>query len=397
MSGPDDTDCAPLFHNLGLAFGGQPAPAQKVFRVSKTEAQASRGKSQVYAWDLPRGFPAPVAPADNPMSEAKVELGRYLFYDNNLSLNHSQSCASCHKQEMAFTDGLAQPVGSTGEIHPRSSMSLANMAYNPTLTWANHNLRSLENQALVPMFGETPVELGLAGKEGELLARLRAEPVYQKLFPRAFPAEKDPFTIANTTRGLASFVRSLISGNAPYDRYRYGDENAISPAAKRGELLFASERLECFHCHGGLNFSGPVVYQGKTLREAEFHNTGLYNLDGKGAYPADNTGLYELTQRPADMGRFKAPTLRNIALTAPYMHDGSVKTLDEVIDHYAAGGRAAAGNSGPSPLKSAFVKGFTLTRRERADLLAFLHSLTDEQFIRNPRFANPWTKRSDAK
>ncbi|MDX2032990.1 MAG: di-heme enzyme [Blastocatellia bacterium] len=337
--------------------------------------------------------------SENPMSVAKVELGRHLFYDPRLSVNEKQSCASCHEQARAFTDGKARAVGTTGETHPRSSMSIVNIAYTPVLTWANPNMKQLERQALVPMFGEHPVELGLAGRENELLAKLKSEPRYRQLFPAAFAGEADPITIDNITRAIAAFERTLISGDSPYDRYLNGERAAISASAKRGEALFFSERLECFHCHGGFNFSQTTDHVGKAFAEIEFHNTGLYNLDGKGAFPKDNPGTFEITQRPEDVGRFRAPTLRNIAVTAPYMHDGSIPTLDAVLDHYAAGGRTIRtgeykGVGSGNPNKSSFVKGFRLTPREKQDVLNFLRSLTDETFLRDPRFGDPWKNAS---
>ncbi len=351
-----------------------------------------------YVWALPAGFPTPKVPADNPMSEDKVELGRRLFYDPRLSGNETQSCASCHRQELAFTDGLAVAVGSTGEHHRRSSMSLTNAAYNVTLTWVNPVLTRLEDQALVPLFGESPVELGLAGMEDVLLQRLRDDPDYPELFRRAFPEEEDPVSLGAITRALASFQRTLISGNSAYDRYAYGgDTTALSASAMRGMELFYSETAECFHCHGGFNFSDAVRHDATAIEEITFHNNALYNLDGDGAYPAIDPGLVELSGKPGDMGRFRAPSLRNIAVTAPYMHDGSVATLEEVLAHYARGGREIA--EGPnrglgwmSPLKSEFVHGFSLTEQEKADLLAFLHSLTDEQFLSDPRLADPWKR-----
>ena len=329
------------------------------------------------------------------MTAAKVELGRHLFYDTRLSVNGKQSCASCHDQAKAFTDGKARAEGTTGEIHPRSSMSIVNIAYTTVLTWANPNMKQLERQALVPMFGEHPVELGLSGKENEVLAQLKAEPRYQKLFPEVFGNSSDPFTIENVTKAIAAFERVLISGDAPYDRYLNGQRNAITASAKRGEALFFSERLECFHCHGGFNFSQSTDHVGKAFAEIEFHNTGLYNLDGKGAFPKDNQGTFEITQRPEDVGRFRAPTLRNIAVTAPYMHDGSIATLEGVLDHYAVGGRTIKtgefkGVGSANPNKSSFVKGFRLTPQEKRDVLNFLKSLTDEKFLTDPRFSDPW-------
>jgi cytochrome c peroxidase len=351
-----------------------------------------------YPWDLPAWMPKPLEPKDNPTTPDKVELGRRLFYDTRLSINQSRSCASCHKQALAFTDGLKVSPGALGHLTARNSMSLANVAYSPVLTWSNPLLHTLEQQVLVPLLGEQPIEMGMAGRDPELISRLRGEPAYPPLFARAFPQSQDPVNLANIVRALAAFERTLISARSPYDRYRHeGDVNAISDAAIRGEALFFSERLECHHCHGNFNLNDSVMHERNRIGEVAFHNTGLYNIDRKGAYPIDNTGLKEHTGRAEDMGRFKAPTLRNVAVTAPYMHDGSIATLEEVIDHYAAGGRTIA--SGPyagvghdNPLKSSFVPGFELTPQERADLLAFLRALTDEQFLTDPRFADPWQK-----
>jgi cytochrome c peroxidase len=356
---------------------------------------AARGHDE-WAWDLPKGFPTPRVPADNPMSTAKVDLGRRLFYDTRLSGTGAMSCASCHEQGRAFTDGKARGVGSTGEVHPRGSMSLANVAYVPALTWANPLLRTLEAQALIPMFGDDPVELGLAGLEAQLLERLRSDAQYRGWFAAAFPGEAAPVSVQNIVRALASFQRTLISGRSPYDRVQSGDSSGYSASAKRGEELFFSEQLECFHCHGSFNFSGTVDHVALASPEVEFHNTGLYNIGNTGQFPSPNHGLRDFTQRAEDEGRFRAPTLRNIAVTAPYMHDGSLATLDDVIDHYAAGGRTIrtgpyAGVGSTHPNKSEFINGFTLTPSERADLLAFLHSLTDSTFLTDPRFANPWT------
>jgi cytochrome c peroxidase len=349
-----------------------------------------------YQWDLPPGFPYPNVPGDNPMTEQKVALGRYLFYDRRLSLNQTQSCSTCHQQQRAFTDGRGRGLGSTGQLHPRGPMSLVNVAYSPVLTWANPNIRSLETQALVPIFGDEPVELGLSGMESILLNRLKTQTLYRHLFAAAYPDQAYPFTVANVTKAIASFERTILSGDSPYDRYRRGDDpNAISASAKRGESLFFGERLECFHCHGGFNFTGTVDYYGKGFGEVEFHNTGLYNTKGKFSYPEPNLGLYTFTQAPDDVGKFKAPTLRNIAVTAPYMHDGSVKTLAQVVEHYAMGGRTIpagpnAGVGSENPNKSEFVKPIALSPQDKEDVLAFLRSLTDERLLTNPALSDPF-------
>lgn len=349
-----------------------------------------------YVWQLPLGFPTPLVPADNPMSAAKVELGRYLFYDQRLSVTGAYSCASCHQQARAFTDGRPQAEGATGEMHLRSSMSLTNVAYNVTLTWADPELRTLEAQALQPMLNVHPIELGLAGHEEEVLARLRADPRYPPLFAAAFP-EADEMSLSLVAKAIASFERILISGDSPYDRLVFRDEqDALDDAARRGLALFSSPRLACSQCHHGFNFSGPTDFQGSPPVAGDFHNTGLYNLQGLGLYPFGNRGLFETTGLASDMGRFRAPTLRNITFTAPYMHDGSIATLEEVIEHYAAGGRTLffgpnSGEGHRNPFKSERVVGFSLTADEKSDLLAFLASLTDETFVRDPRFADPFS------
>ncbi len=351
---------------------------------------------QEYEWDLPPGFPVPRVPEDNPMSEAKVELGRFLFYDTRLSGNQTQSCATCHQQALGFTDGRAQGLGSTGELHPRSPMGLTNIAYAARLTWANNVLAHLEDQALTPLFGDRPVELGMSGREAELLARLSDDAAYPMMFAEAFPGDPDPISVGNVVRAIASFQRTLISGSSPFDRYTYqGEDGALSERARAAKDLFDSERLECFHCHGGFNFADNVQHDGTVASEIAFHNNGLYNIDGRGGYPEPNRGIYEQTEDRRDMGRFRAPTLRNIAVTAPYMHDGSIATLDEVLDHYAAGGRTItegpyAGVGAENPLKSIFLHGFTLTDDERAGVLELFDALTDEEFLSDPRFADPF-------
>jgi cytochrome c peroxidase len=349
-----------------------------------------------YDLGLPERFPRPPQLDGQPLTRPRVELGRHLFYDVRLSGNQTQSCASCHRQRLAFTDGRALAVGSTGEVHFRSSMSLTNVAYVTSLTWASRIVGSLHQQALMPIFGEAPVELGMAGREDELVARIRAEPRYQALFPRAFPDEPDPFTVGNVTIALATFQRTLISHRSAYDRYVYdGDTAALGSQELLGLELFNSERFECFHCHGGFNFSDSTRHDGTVFEEVVFHNTALYNVDGRGSYPAHDTGLMRVTGERRDMGLFRAPTLRNIALTAPYFHDGSAATLDDALDHYDRGGRLIeegpyAGDGSESPLRDPFVKPIGMTADERAALRAFLHALTDEAFVTDPRFSDPW-------
>jgi cytochrome c peroxidase len=307
-----------------------------------------------------------------------VEVGRHLFYDRRLSGNGTIACATCHRQELAFTDGRARAVGATGQIHPRSSMALVNVAYNESFTWADPGTTTLEDQAVVPLLNEHPIEMGMAGRQEEILDRFRREPWYRERFRRIFPeAGAEPIRLETVARALAAFERTLLSGNAPYDRLLHHDEaDALSADARRGMALFFSEELACGSCHGGFNFSGG------------FHNTALYDETAggrSGFYPATDQGLHGKTRRRRDLGRFRAPTLRNIAVTAPYMHDGSIPTLEAVLDHYAAGGRAPT-----NPRKSPLLRGFTLSAAEKGDLLAFLASLTDRDFLTDPRFSNPF-------
>jgi cytochrome c peroxidase len=348
-----------------------------------------------YRWNLPDGMPRPAVPADNPMSDLKVELGRWLFHDTRLSADTSMSCSTCHLQRIAFTDARSRAIGVSGELHPRSAMSLVNTAYASRLTWANHLLDRLEVQALTPIFGDHPVEMGMAGREGDIIELLRTDPRYAEWLPKAFPDDADPYSVLNAVRAIASFVRSIVSFNSRYDRYLGGDPDAMTASEVRGMELFFSEKTECFHCHGGFNFTDSSTHADSVIESVGFHNNGLYNIGGLGDYPPGNTGLHDMTGKRRDMGRFKAPTLRNIAVTAPYMHDGSIATLDDVLDHYLAGGRRVsdgpyAGDGSRNPYKSVFVRRFELTDREREDLLAFLRALTDESVLTASQFSNPF-------
>lgn len=349
-------------------------------------------ESPTWTWDLLEGVPAPRVPADNPMSTAKVELGRALFFDEDLSGGQDTACASCHHPELAFAESEPVSVGPTGQHHPRNAPGLGNVAYASTLTWANPVLTRLETQNPIPLFGEHPIEMGVLGREDEVLGRLEAK--YGEAFAEAFPESEGRPDFDRVVFALAAFQRTLLSFGSPFDAFQRGDHEALSEAARRGMELFFSERLECFHCHGGFLFSDALDHDGNALAEKPFHNTGLYNLNGSGGYPLDNTGLHELTGRPEDMGFFRAPSLRNVAVTAPYMHDGSVATLEEVVEIYARGGRLIeqgprAGDGRDSPLKSPFVSGFELSEREKADLVEFLRALTDPHFLSHPDFQAP--------
>ena len=346
--------------------------------------EPSTSNQNEYNWQIPKGFPNPLVPPDNPMSAAKVALGKKLFFDVDLSFNQSTSCASCHQPEYAFSEPQKTATGASGQRHRRNTQSLVNVAYNSNLTWAHSGLNQIEQQILIPMFSENPVELGITGHESEVLQRFESQS-YSKLFEHAFDDGGADFD--KIVKALASYVRSLTSFTSAFDEYAYqSNDAAISEAAKRGMELFFSEKFECFHCHGGFNFTQSSQHENQRLDLRPFHNTGLYNVDEKGAYPVDDQGLIEVTLQPRDMGKFRAPTLRNVEVSAPYMHDGSLATLEDVIDFYAAGGRT---HGIANPLKSHFLIGFELQAGQKQDLVTFLQSLTDRQFLNLHSYGPP--------
>lgn len=229
-----------------------------------------------------------------------------------------------------------------------------------------------------------------------MLDRLRAENRYQTLFRKAFPLE-DPFSVSNVVKAIACFERTLISGRSPYDKFLYDGNVAALGNQKasiiRGAQIFFSEKGECFHCHGGFNFAETSVHVGAVSAEVNFHNNGLYNIGGN--YPPDNQGLFEFTGVISDKGKFRAPSIRNIELTAPYMHDGSIDTLENVVEHYNAGGRNIingphAGDGRTNPNKNGFVFAIGLTAGEKTDLVNFLKSLTDTEFVNDPKHSDPF-------
>ena len=288
------------------------------------------------------------------MTGAKVELGRRLFADLRLSGNRTSSCASCHDPDRAFTDGRARAVGSTGQQTRHGATTLYNSAYGASFGWTHEGPGTLEGQIEIALFNTSPVELGLAGQEARVRADLHADPGIRRAFALAFPDDHDAVSLKNVTRALAAYIRTLIAGNSPYDRLLYqDDQGALSNAALRGMRLFHSTELGCSACHSGFNFSGPVRYVGARAATPVFHRARTAG-DGEG---------------------FRAPTLRNIALTAPYMHDGRFATLPEVIRHYAAAPRPA-----DVPEAGERLTGFALGETDVADLVAFLESLTDEPY-----------------
>lgn len=366
------------------------APASQVFAEQAPQAAA-------WSWDLPSYVPAPRVPADNPMSEAKFQLGRHLFFDKRLSGDGSLSCGSCHLQARAFTDGRETSLGMTGEHTPRNAPSVVNSAWHATYTWANPALVTLERQMENPLFGERPIEMGVNdANRAEIVARFRVDPNYQRWFKEAFPDRADPISFETIIKAISAFQRGVVSFNSRYDQYLQG-KIKLTEAEQRGHDLYFGEKAECHHCHGSVNLDDQFVHAKTREADTPFHNTGLYNIDGKGGYPYPNRGLFELTGEADDMGKFRAPSLRNIAVTAPYMHDGTVATLEDVIEIYSQGGRKIdsgpnAGDGRASPIKSGLIVKIDLTPQEKADLVAFLKTLTDETLLTSPRFSDPWAK-----
>ncbi len=366
--------------------------------VRCADEAADTDDPQGWCWDLPPNVTPPAVPDDNPPTFAKARLGHRLFFDGRLSADGSLACAGCHPPETAFADPRPVSVGILGEATPRNAPGLQNAAFYATYTWANPLLLDLEAQHAVPLFGDTPVEMGAGGSEALIEGRLTADPDYPALFAAAFPDDASPVTLPRAIDAIATYVRSLTSAGSPYDRYVYGGEvSALSASAVRGMDLFFSEIAECHHCHGGFHLSRSVRTARSRFIEVAFDNTGLYSLDDQGAYPADNTGLHSVTGEASDMGRFRPPSLRNVALTAPYFHDGSASTLREVLEIYAAGGRTiadgpSAGDGRDNPHKSIFVGGFSATEQDFADLEAFLTSLTDDALLTSDKAKDPFNQ-----
>ncbi|WP_174296305.1 cytochrome-c peroxidase [Sphingomonas bacterium] len=299
-----------------------------------------------WEWGSPVGLRPPRVPADNPMSVAKVELGRRLFYDADLLIDGTMACATCHEQHRAFADGNATHAGVHGDPGRRNVPGLANVAWLRSLTWGDSRITSLETQAAVPVIGKTPIEMGMAGEEAEIARRQSRDSCYPAMFTRAFPGS-DTIDFAHVAKALAAFERTLVSFDTPYDAYARGDLSAMSAEAVAGSKLFDSD---CRSCH-----SGPL------LTDQKFHRMG--------STPGSDAGLGEITRRTKDIGRFRSPSLRNVELTGPYFHDGSAKTIADAIrlhPHTA-----------------------NLYDAQVAQITAFLKSLTDRRFVTNTRYSLP--------
>lgn len=304
----------------------------------------------------PLGLPSVPIPADNPPTVETIALGRRLFYDPMLSVDNTIACASCHSPEAGFADPRRFSVGVSGKVGGRNAPIVFNAAYNSTQFW-DGRAPSLEKQAEGPV--QNPLEMAhtLEGVERKLMA----DQTYREEFKKAFGA--DLITYEMVEKAIASFERTVLSGNSPFDRYLYGsDKKALAAPARRGLELFRDPKKgNCTVCH-------TIGEKHALFTDNKFHNLGVGVSGGE----LTDLGRYEVTKNEADKGAFKTPTLRNISLTAPYMHDGSLKTLKDVIDFYIGGG-----NSNSHLDKDIHALDF-LTGQERADLLAFLESLTGE-------------------
>ena len=323
-----------------------PSTAALLVLLAGAAAPAGAGNfGGSYPYPVPLGLQAPDVPDDNPVTDAKVALGKTLFFDARLSRDATVSCATCHDPNKGWTDQAPVSTGIKGQKGSISAPSVLNAAYMEFQFW-NGRAKSLEEQAKGPI--ENPLEMGFTHREA--VARLSQIAGYAPLFKAAFGDES--VNIDRITMAIASFERTVLTGNAPYDRWRAGDKTAMSPAAVAGYQLFNDKtRANCAACHDGFNFS-----------DSDFHNTGI---------GAGEPGRAAVTGQSKDQGSFKTPTLRNLKYTGPYMHDGSRKTIGEAIDLYDEGGV-------PNPNLDSRIKPLKLTEIEEADIAYFLDALNGD-------------------
>ena len=315
-----------------------------VFAVAPAAGQASRP----YRSTVPKGLDLFVpVPDANPLTQAKISLGRRLFFDSLLSRDETRACGTCHDPRKAFTDGRALSVGVFGRLGTRSVPTLINRVYGTSFFWDGRT-SSLEHQVLRPVEDSLEMDMTVA----EVVARLERDPDYPELFRTAFGR---PIHGDDLARALASYVRTIVSGDAPIDRYRYdtGGDASLSDEALRGLRLFRG-KASCTACHVGPSFT-----------DEGFHNTGVAWRDGA----IVDSGRFAVTGEFEDLGAFKTPTLREVARTAPYMHDGTLATLEEVIDFYDRGGN-------PNPYRDPSLRPLRLTEQEKRALLSLLQSLS---------------------
>jgi len=291
---------------------------------------------------IPEGFPEMEFPEGNEFTAERWQLGKLLFFDKRLSINNSISCGSCHKPSLAFADDVSISPGVFNRPGTRNSPSLANVGYHPYLL-KEGSLPTLEMQVLVPIQEHNEFNHNIV----DIANELKLDSTYSQMSRIAYNREVDPFVI---TRAISNFQRTMISGNSAYDQFSFQNNNAaLNSQEKAGMNLFFSSKTNCSNCHGGFNFTNY-----------SFKNNGLDSVY------ADN-GRQRFTNDPADEALFKVPSLRNVGLTAPYMHNGSLSSLSEVIEHYNSGGKN-------HKHKSALIQPLLLTQNEKDDLLAFLNS-----------------------
>ena len=324
-------------------------------------ATRERVTSGGYTLELPLGLQASAAylPDGNPITQAKVELGRMLYFDKRLSMDDTVSCATCHDPSHGWAEPRKTSTGVGGKVGGRNAPTVLNRLFSKEQFWDGRGA-DLEDQAKGPM--TNPVEMAMASHD-VVVQKIRAVPGYGPLFAKAFGTPD--VTIDRVAQAIASFERTVLAGNSPFDRYQAGDKAAMSEAAVRGMALF-NGKANCVTCHAGFNFT-----------DESYHNLGVGMLAKE-----PDAGRVKISKAESETGAFKTPTLRNVAQTGPYMHDGSEATLVDVVAYYDRGGN-------PNPHLSKEVRPLKLTPAERADLVAFLEALTGEVTPVTPPTAFP--------
>ncbi len=326
---------------------------------SCAETSQPQTEKQYNYLNVPEGFPPIPYPEDNPITQEKIELGRKLFYDNIVSADRSiKSCSHCKKQSNAFSDPRKVSRGFNDNPEFRNATPMVNLAYREEFFW-DGSVQSLEEQVYESI--TRPVTFNM--DTNKLKQRLLGDPQYPELFRRAFGEESEPSAFL-VSKAIATFVRTMVSGNSPYDQYVNGDSSALNESEKRGMDLFFSERTNCASCHSGFMFT-----------DEKYHNTGLES------HYFDH-GRYYVTGNIYDKGKFMTPTLRNVEVSGPYMHNGELESLEEVIEHYNSGGSQFIN-------KDTIIKPLKLSEQQQEDLVNFLKALTDEEFLDNPKYKNP--------
>jgi cytochrome c peroxidase len=326
----------------------------------------------------------------NIVFENKVNLGHYLFYENKLSLNNTKSCGSCHAPQFAFTDGYRTSVTPLGDILPHNAPSLINASSLKYFDWANPTITTLTQQIKRPLYNAHPMELGFQNAYSDFMKFVNSDSLYSNLFAKAFPFNRK-IQKHQIEEAISAYTMQLNSYNSRYDLGLKNNFLNFSNSEKNGMKLFNSSTLKCITCHAGKNFTLASVSMNTN---DVYKNIGLYNIDYSNNYPGNDNGIYYHTKNEKDKGKFKIPSLRNTSKTAPYMHDGSVATLEEVIAIYARGGRIETtgihiGDGKTNIYKDSLITGFQITESEIKDLINFLYTLTDSSIEKNKLFINP--------